>query len=235
MHLGEAGFWPKTGVGVKRFEVVTFDCYGTLVDWESGISDAFLAAAGVEGLQFERADVLAAYMKVEPIVEAGPYRPYREVLRETAVQVARRFGWTIDDATADFLPESLRNWPVCPDTRPALERMKAAGYRLGILSNVDMDLLEATLEQLGVGFDLLVTAQQVGSYKPSHAHFRELKGQIGEAGWLHAAQSYFHDVVPACELQIPVAWVNRHDEAPHGEARPDHQFRDLEQLAAWLM
>jgi len=220
---------------VKRFEVVTFDCYGTLVDWETGISTAFLTAAGAEGLKLGRAEVLAAYMKIEPVVETGPYRPYRDVLRETAVRVARHFGWTLDHATADFLAESLRNWPVFPDTRPALERMKSAVTRLGILSNVDADLLEGTLEGLGVEFDWLVTAQQVRSYKPGHAHFRELRGRIGEAGWLHAAQSYFHDVVPASELKIPVAWVNRHDEAPQGDALPDHECRNLEQLAVWLV
>jgi 2-haloalkanoic acid dehalogenase type II len=220
---------------VKRFEFVTFDCYGTLVDWERGISGAFLAAASIEGVQLERAEVLAAYMKIEPIVEAGPYRPYREVLRETAKRVARHLGWTIDDATADFLPESLESWPLFPDMRPALERLKSAGYRLGILSNVDVDLLEATLARLGVEFEVVVTAQQVGSYKPAHAHFEEAGRRVGKAGWLHAAQSYFHDVVPASELQIPVAWVNRHGEAPRGDARPDHEFRDLEQLADWLV
>lgn len=220
---------------MKRYEVVTFDCYGTLVDWERGISEAFLAAAKFKNVQLERAEVLAAYMKIEPIVEAGAYRPYRDVLRETAKRVAGRLGWTIDDATAEFLPESLEIWPVFPDTRSALERMRSAGYRLGILSNVDMDLLEATLARLDVEFEILVTAQQVGSYKPDRRHFEEAGRRVGKAGWLHAAQSYFHDIVPARELQIPVAWVNRHGETPKGDARPDYEFRDLEQLAVWLV
>ena len=220
---------------MKRFEFVTFDCYGTLVDWKRGITDAFLTAAGAEGVRLVRAEVLAAFMKVEPIVEAGPYRSYRDVLRETAKRVAGHLGWIVDDPAADFLAESLEGWPVFADTRPALERIKSAGYRLGILSNVDVDLLEATLARLGVEFEVLVTAQAVRSYKPAHAHFNEAGRRVGKTGWLHAAQSYFHDIVPASELQIPVAWVNRHNEAPKGEARPDHEFRDLEQLAAWLV
>jgi 2-haloalkanoic acid dehalogenase type II len=181
-----------------------------------------------------REDVLAAHAEIEPIVQAGPYRSYREVLRETALRASRRFGWNLDPDHAEFLPNSLEDWPVFEDTRPALERLAAAGYRLGILSNVDLDLLLATLSRLGVRFDLIVTAQDVASYKPAHAHFLEARKTIGQSPWLHVAQSYFHDVVPAVALGIPVAWVNRHDEPPAGDARPDRELRDLTGLADWL-
>lgn len=213
---------------------VTFDCYGTLVDWERGIGDAFAAAAAADGVKLRSDLALSAYMRIEPIVEAGSYRPYREVLRETAQRVAARFGWRLDEAAADFLPRSLAHWRPFDDTGPALARLRSAGYRLGILSNVDVDLLETTLEKLGIEFDLLVTAQEVGAYKPNHAHFVEARRRIGQAPWLHAAQSYFHDVAPARELGIPVAWINRHGEPPHGTALPDREFRTLEALADWL-
>jgi 2-haloalkanoic acid dehalogenase type II len=220
---------------MMKYDYVTFDCYGTLIDWEQGIGDAFVQAASADGVVLQRADALSAYMRFEPIVEAGPYRSYRDVLRETAQRVAERFDWDLDEARADFLPRSLANWPAFEDTHPALERLRAAGYRLGILSNVDVDLLAATLRRLDTEFDLLVTAQQVGDYKPNHAHFLEARQRIGNARWLHAAQSYFHDVVPARELSIPVAWINRGGDTARGKARPDREFRTLEELADWLV
>jgi 2-haloalkanoic acid dehalogenase type II len=213
---------------------VTFDCYGTLVDWERGIGDAFASAAAADGVELRRAAALSAYMQIEPIVQAGSYRLYRDVLRVTARRVAERFGWSLDEATADFLPRSLAHWRPFDDVGPALARLRSAGCRLGILSNVDVDLLGATLETLEVEFDLLVTAQEVGAYKPNPAHFVEARRRIGHAPWLHAAQSYFHDVVPARQLGIPVAWINRHGEPPRRAALPDREFRTLEELADWL-
>ena len=216
------------------YDYVTFDCYGTLIHWEQGIAAAFVQAAARDGVSLEAAAVLASYARTEPIVEAGGYRSYREVLRETALRVARRHDWSLDGQRADFLSRSLADWPPFDDTRPALERLKSAGYRLGILSNVDVDLLQQTLDRLGFEFDLLVTAQQVRAYKPDHAHFLEARRGIGGSSWLHAAQSYFHDVVPATELGIPVAWINRKGELPRGEARPDRNLESLKQLADWL-
>lgn len=213
---------------------VTFDCYGTLVDWERGIGDAFVSAAAADGVELRHAAAVSAYMQIEPIVQAGGYRSYRDVLRETARRVADRFGWSLDETTADFLPRSLARWRPFEDVGPALARLRSADYRLGILSNVDVDLLEATLATLDVDFDLLVTAQEVGTYKPNPAHFVEARRRIGRSRWLHAAQSYFHDVVPARELGIPVAWINRHEEPPHGKTLPDREFRTLEELADWL-
>ncbi len=216
------------------YDYVTFDCYGTLIDWKTGIAAAFVQAAARDGVSLQPAAVLTSYARTEPIVEAGGYRSYREVLRETALRVAQRHDWSLDEAQADFLPRSLADWPPFDDTRPALERLRSAGYRIGILSNVDLDLLQQTLDRLDVEFDLLVTAQQVRAYKPDHAHFLEARRSIGSSSWLHAAQSYSHDVVPATELGIPVAWINRHGEPPQGEARPERSLETLEQLAGWL-
>ena len=169
------------------FDYVTFDCYGTLIDWKKGIADAFVQAAARDGVSLQPAAVLTSYARAEPIVEAGDYRSYREVLRETALRVAQRYDWSLDEARADFLPRSLADWPPFDDTRPALERLRSAGYRIGILSNVDLDLLQQTLDRLDVEFDLLVTAQQVRAYKPDHAHFLQARRSIGSSSWLRAA------------------------------------------------
>ena len=218
----------------RLYDVITFDCYGTLIDWEGGISKAFSDAAGAEARQLNRAHVLEAYAEIEPRVEAEAYRRYRDVLTETAQRVAERLGWPLSRESATFLADTLPNWPPFPDTNQALERLAAAGYSLGILSNVDDDLLAGTRRHFTVSFDLIVTAQQVGSYKPAPGHFTEARQRIGNKRWLHAAQSYFHDVGPARGLGIPVAWINRKHEAAADGGRADRELHTLTELADWL-
>ncbi len=213
------------------YDIVTFDCYGTLIDWEEGISSALLAAARREGKPLDRDAALRAYSEIEPQVESEPYRSYRDVLAETASRVAARLGWDLPASRASFLADSLPGWKPFPDTNPALARLVKAGYRLGILSNTDDDLLAATRESLTAPFSLVLTAQQLRSYKPGYRHFEAARAQLGEARWLHAAQSYFHDVVPAHSLCIPVAWINRKRDTPSGTARPDFEFGSLTELA----
>ena len=215
------------------YDVITFDCYGTLVDWERGISSALVDEATRAGIELEPHEALELYMEIEPAVEAEAYRSYREVLSETARRVAARLSWTVSSRQSAFLPESLSGWPVFEDTRAGLRRLAESGYRLGILSNVDDDLLAATRSVLDTPFEagLIVTAQAVGSYKPAHGHFLEARRRIGSARWLHAAQSWFHDVVPASELQIPTAWVNRHAEDMGGDASPELVVASVEALA----
>lgn len=215
----------------RPWDIITFDCYGTLVDWERGIGGWFEGAAAADGIALGRAEILAAYAEIEPAVEAEAFRPYRDVLAETARRVAKHFDWALTPERARGLADSLPSWRTFPDTNPALERLVSAGHRLGILSNVDDDLLAGTLRQLTVPFDLLVTAQQVRSYKPSPGHFETARRRIGESRWLHAAQSHFHDVVPCRALGIPVAWVNRKAEPGHVDARPDLEVRTLAGLA----
>jgi 2-haloalkanoic acid dehalogenase type II len=209
----------------RSYDVITFDCYGTLIDWQRGIGEAFGAAAAAAPLDVAAA--VAAYDELEPVVEAERYRRYRDVLTETARRVAGRLGWPLDPARAGFLAESLPRWPPFPDTNRALERLAAAGYRLGILSN-------GSRRHFTVAFDLIVTAEQVGSYKPAHGHFTVARQRIGGERWLHAAQSYFHDVTPARAFGVPVAWINRKGQAPSGAARPDVELRSLADLADWL-
>jgi 2-haloalkanoic acid dehalogenase type II len=217
------------------YDVITFDCYGTLIDWERGIHDTFAALAQEAGVALDAAAALAAYHDAEPAVEAERYRPYREVLAEAARRAAARQGWAMDAAAAQAFAARLPAWPPFPDTFAALLRMAAAGYRLGILSNVDDDLLQGTLRHFQAPIDVIVTAQQVGSYKPAHGHFLRARERIGGLRWLHAAQSHFHDVVPASELGVPVVWVNRKREPlPPGGPVPLAEVATLAELADWL-
>jgi 2-haloalkanoic acid dehalogenase type II len=199
---------------VPKFDVVTFDCYGTLIDWRGGIRAAF-ESAGVNG-----DEALRKYMEIEPEIEQG-FRPYREVLREVGKRIA----------PGARLDESLPSWKPFADTNPALQRLSGSGIRLGILSNVDDDLLAETRKHFTVDFDVIVTAEQVRSYKPGHAHFVEARKRIGSARWLHAAQSNFHDIVPANALRIPNAWINRLGEKALPGGKPTYEFANLTALA----
>ena len=222
------------GVSAARpYDIITFDCYGTLIDWEGGIAGAFTRAVVGTGGRVDPRAVLAAYERIEPVVQAERYRTYREVLTESARRVARELGWALPEARADFLAESLPFWIPFPDTNAALERLFKAGYQLGILSNVDDDLLTGTRKHFTVPFDLIVTAQQVGSYKPADGHFTTARERIGSRRWLHAARSHFHDVTPCKRLGVPVAWINRAGET-RGEPRPDRELSTLTALADWL-
>src|SRR2546426_9494957 len=179
---------------MRRYDVLTFDCYGTLIDWERGIGDAFEAAARVEGVTLDRAAVLRAYHEIEPVVEAERYRSYREVLTLSAQRVAERLGWRLAGGRAAFLAESLPTWPPFADTNPALQRLAGAGYRLAILSNVDDDLLAGTRKHLGVEFDFVVTAEQVGSDKPAPGHFTTARQRIPGPRWPPAAPRWLPHV-----------------------------------------
>jgi 2-haloalkanoic acid dehalogenase type II len=219
---------------MDNFGIITFDCYGTLIDWETGIINAFRTAAAADQVELRADQIIDAYAAEEATVEAMAYRPYREVLRETERRAAAVLGWREPTERAGFLANSLPHWKPFPDTNPALERLSRR-FKLGILSNIDDDLLTATRRHFIVEFDLIVTAQQVGSYKPGHAHFREAMKRIGDMRLLHAAQSYFHDVVPASQMSIPVVWVNRkNNQIDEGGPNPTYQVRDLTELANYL-
>ncbi len=218
----------------RNDDIITFDCYGTLIDWETGIANAFLDASRQEGIDLKREDVLRAYEAIEPVVERESFRLYRDVLTEVAARVARSLGWPLAYERATFLVTSLTSWKPFADTNAALERLRTAGYRLGILSNVDDDLIAATRRHFTVDFDLVITAQQVKSYKPALGHFLTARERIGSARWLHAAQSNFHDVVPCNALRIPTAWVNRRNDKPLPGGTPRYEVRDMAGLADLL-
>jgi len=219
----------------EAMEVITFDCYGTLIDWEGGIVRAFKEEAGKDGVKLDPDDVISAYMKEEPAVETGEYKSYREVLGETARRVASRIGWKMGGERGDFLAASLGDWQPFSDTNAALERLSRR-YTLGILSNTDDDLLALTRRHFTVDFELVVTAQQVRSYKPAPAHFKEVLTRAAGRPLLHAAQSYFHDIVPTSHMGIPSAWVKRKSEdTALLDARPTYVVRDLAGLADLLL
>ncbi len=212
---------------MRAYDVVTFDCYGTLIDWESGIAEAFARA----GVRAPRADIIRLHAAHEPIVEAEAYRSYRDVLAEVARRVLHELGEPA--RAASFLPDSLPSWRPFADTVPGLRRLAGAGVRLGILSNIDDELVALTRRHFDdVAFDFTVTAAQVKSYKPAPGHWHAARPLVGEgARWLHAAQSYFHDVQPARALGLPTAWVNRKAEAPLDAGRATHEVADLAGLA----
>jgi 2-haloacid dehalogenase/putative hydrolase of the HAD superfamily len=220
--------------GPRPYDVVTFDCYGTLIDWEGGLATAIMRAAWADGARLERTAIIRAYMAAEREVEAGAYRSYREVLADSARGVATRLGWPLDPVRASFLADSVPGWVAFPDTNASLERLRHAGYALGILSNIDDALLTATRRHFTVPFELIVTAEQVRAYKPARPHFEAARRAIGSRSWLHVGQGYFHDMVPARAQGIPHAWVNRNGDAPSDGGRTDREFPTLAELADWL-
>jgi 2-haloacid dehalogenase/putative hydrolase of the HAD superfamily len=219
---------------MPHFDIITFDCYGTLIDWDGGIAASFKDAALVDGVDLHSERVLAVYHEVEPTVQQDEYRSYRDVLADTARRCAARLEWPLLPSKSGFLADSLGAWKPFPDTNPMLEKLRRSGYRLGILSNIDQDLFAMTRRQFTVDFDLVITAQQVRSYKPAHGHFLTARENIGEQRWLHAARSYYHDIVPARALGIPVVWVNRGGDPRDGTVQPDAEVTSLEGLVAWL-
>ncbi|HEU4522767.1 MAG TPA: HAD-IA family hydrolase [Thermoanaerobaculia bacterium] len=216
---------------VNMYDVITFDCYGTLIDWESGIREAFRRAAAEDGVTVDEDELLKTYALTEPVVETESYRRYRDVLWETAARVAHARGWALARERAGFLAASLPSWQPFPDTNDALRRLADAGIALGILSNVDDDLLTATRRHFAVDFEIVITAEQVKSYKPARAHFDAAREQIGRRRWLHAAQSNYHDIVPANALGIDTAWINRRAQTALPGGKPSMEYRTLAELA----
>lgn len=213
------------------YEWITFDCYGTLIDWEGGISAAFEKIGKASGNVFDRNRILTLYRKYEAEEEFS-YKRYREILNRVARRVCAELGWKVPDYS--FLSESLPRWRPFADTSIALQRL-ARKHRLGILSNVDNDLLVATQRHFPVTFQLVVTAEQVASYKPNPAHFHEAKRKIGQGRWIHTAQSLFHDIAPCNRLNIDTAWINRNQEVNKDEKiKPVYTCRDLIQFANWI-
>lgn len=226
-----------------EIKAVSFDCYGTLIDWESGIADALSAWAKRYGASPGRAELLAAFAEAEPVVQAAnPDMPYPGVLRRVARRTGRKLELPVSDAEAVAFASSVGRWPPFADTRKALAELKMH-FRLAILSNVDRDSFSATERALGVELDLVCTAGEIGSYKPDPRNFRFLLGKLDELGiargeLLHAAQSLYHDIEPASALGIRTAWVDRYGgasggaaRAPAGEVRPDITVKSLTELA----
>jgi 2-haloacid dehalogenase len=231
----------------SKFEVLTFDCYGTLIDWETGILGALrplivhrTAAHGKQLGEGERLDgfILETYGELEARVEAGPYQKYREVLREVVRGFGERLGFAASQAEQDALPDSLGAWPPFPDTVAALRRMKSR-YKLAIISNTDDELFARTAKLLQVPFDAVITAEQCGSYKPALRNFEVALERLGvpknvaKEKVLHVGQSRHHDIAPARQMGLASVLVTRRGRGavPANAAQPDLEVPDLKTLA----
>ncbi len=222
----------------SQFQLISFDCYGTLIDWESGILNVLRPVLAAHGKAIGETQILELFGNLEALVEQGPYQSYRDVLRSVVRRFGKRLGLAPSQAEIDSLPESIANWNPFPDTVAALRRLKSR-YRLAIISNVDDDLFAATQQKLGVEFDYVTTAQQARGYKPSHEifHVAQRKMNVTKENWLHAAQSVYHDVVTARQLGIASVWVNRVCPYAGGgavkpaSAKPDLDVSDMRTLA----
>jgi 2-haloacid dehalogenase len=230
-----------------RYEVLSFDCYGTLIDWESGILAALGGLLGRHGVEPpDRGELLALYAELEPAAQAGAYRPYREVLAEVTRGIAGALGFELAAGEEHTISGSIADWPAFGDTPRALARL-ARRYDLAILSNIDRDLFAGTRPRLigGQGFDFaaVVTAEDTRSYKPAIGHFWRAIETLGVPGAriLHVAQSLYHDITPAQSMGISTVWVDRHaGRGGHGatpftqaqqEVEPDLVAPDLRTLA----
>ena len=219
----------------KKIEWVTFDVYGTLIDWEDGIFDAFSKEADRDGFTIERDQLIPLFMETEKEIEGGSYELYAEVLRRTAVRLSRELEWPLEPSRSGFLPDSVARWPPFKETNTQLDRF-AKKFELGLISNIDDKLLGETRRYFKTDFDLVVTAQQVRSYKPDPAHFTEAERRMGtKKGWVHVGASYYHDVEPALKKKIPVVWVNRHKQALEpSQKKPTAEVHNLREAAKLL-
>src|SRR5271169_1898212 len=199
----------------SRFTTISFDCYGTLIDWESGILPVLRTALGNHGHSLPDAGILELYGEFEAEAETGPYQSYREVLRSVVRSFADRLNFQASSGEIRSLDESVPKWPPFADTVASLRELQKR-YKLAVISNIDDDLFAETRKHLGVDFDSVVTAEQARSYKPSLNNFRMALARlaISPDRLLHTGQSIYHDVVPARSLGISTVWVNRKSARP---------------------
>jgi 2-haloacid dehalogenase len=214
----------------KKIEWVTFDVYGTLIDWEMGAWEAFERESKKDGLELDRDQVVQLFLQYQREIKAGSYELYAEVLRRTALKIAEDVGWELEPSRAGFLPASVERWRPFKETMPVLTKLKKK-TNVGLISNIDDKLLGQTRRHIPLDYDIVVTAQQVRSYKPDLAHFTECERRIGsKKGWLHVAEGYHYDVEPCQKKKIPVVWVNRHGQTlESGQKKPDVEVKNLKE------
>jgi 2-haloacid dehalogenase len=228
-----------TTAALSDFDILTFDCYGTLIDWERGILAALHEVLLKRGITPADDQLLEAFARFEAAAEAGPYLQYRAVLARALLGVAGELGVEPTPDEVKGFSESVGDWPAFPDSVDALARL-ATRFRLGVITNCDTDLFARSNERLGIRFDWVITAEQLGSYKPNPRNFELALAQIGgpRSRHLHVAQSLFHDHVPAQAAGLRTAWIDRrHDRpgfgaTPPAEATPDFTFPDMASFAA---
>lgn len=218
------------------FELITFDCYGTLIDWELGMKDSLQSLLDRKTLSLDVNGLLKRYGEIELEVEQESYRKYREVLSISVKRAFEERQIALRPNEERIFVDTLPLWPPFAETTEVLRKLKEKGYKLGILSNIDDDLIKPSIELMGVEFDGVITAEQVKSYKPSYAHWERMlelfkmpKGKV-----LHVGASYVHDIAPADELGFTTVWINRKGQQPKGPANPDYEFKTLNPLTEIL-
>jgi 2-haloacid dehalogenase len=226
-------------IDLAAFDALTFDCYGTLIDWEAGILAALAPVLAAHGVRAQDEALLAAFARHEAALEAGPYRRYAEVLGGCLRGLGEELGFAPDDAEAAAFGRSVADWPAFADSADALARLQAR-FRLGVITNCDDDLFAASNRRLRVEFDWVVTAEQAQGYKPREAtfEFALARMDVPRSRVLHVAQSLFHDHVPAKALGMTTVWIDRRGDrpgtgaTPPASAQPDLRLPDLASLAA---
>jgi 2-haloacid dehalogenase len=209
---------------MARDRWATFDCYGTLIDWNGGIRRELVRVFGEE----QAGERLDRYHEIEPALQVDGARSYREVMTDTM----RKLG--ASDGEASGLAKALPSWEPFPEVRPALETARSRGWKLAILSNTDRDFIDASMSRIGVPFELAIVASEIGSYKPGHMHwsrFFEETTAVPETH-VHVAQSHFHDIAPANELGLRSIWINRYGE--RHDPPPTRELADLSRLPETL-
>jgi 2-haloacid dehalogenase len=204
----------------------TFDCYGTLIDWNGGIQSELEQLFGVQ----DAPRLLERYHELEPEVEQDGSLPYKVVLTETLVRLAEDEGLAMPEGESDALVKALPTWKPFPEVPDSLDELRRRGWNLVILSNSDRDLITESMKRIGVPFDLAIVAGDLGSYKPAHAHWEHFYDvtTADKEHHVHVAASLFHDIAPARELGLKTVWINRLGEKP--EPKPDRELTDLAEL-----
>ena len=223
---------------LSDFKVLTFDCYGTLIDWERGLLGALQPILAPRGVEATPDELLESYARHEPVLEAGQYLSYRDVMAGSLIRLCGDLGFRPSNEEVAEFPQSIACWPAFPDSAAALRRL-ATRFKLGVITNCDDDLFAHSARRLGVTFDWTVTAQMARSYKPSLDNFRLALDLIGVPNErvLHVAQSLFHDHVPAKQLGLTTVWINRRQDSPgsgatpHVVATPDLTVPDMRTFA----
>src|SRR3954465_5853853 len=214
----------------KKIEWVTFDVYGTLIGWETGAWEAFERESKKDGLELDRDQVVQLFLQYQREIKAGSYELYAEAPRRPALKIPGDVGGGLEPSRAGFLPASVERWRPFKETMPVLTKLKKK-TRVGLISNIDDKLLGQTRRHIPLDYDIVVTAQQVRSYKPDLAHFTECERRSGgKKGWRHVAETHHYDVEPCQKKKIPVVWVNRRKEAlESGQKKPDAEVPTLKE------
>lgn len=232
----------KDAMNLLLYRCLSFDCYGTLIDWETGLVMALKSILERYGIKVSESELLELYADTETEVEAEPYRLYKDVLREVLVRIGKVLNFQPTAEDQQTFSESVKKWPAFGDSKDALRALQNK-YNLIILSNIDDDLFLYSQNTLRVKFDRVFTAQQIRAYKPSEKNFQFLieHAGVGKKEILHVAQSLFHDIAPAKRLGLSTVWVNRRKgkqgfgATPPSDSQPDLEVPDLKTLARMML